>query len=92
MNLQVAMSTTMAIRCDETLGLRNKLTRAMFCSVVMGKNLMFFSPPEKLYEFNMTPETEVEDFDHHIENVPYATILYHSSFLPLFQNSHHVFC
>jgi hypothetical protein len=37
----------MAIRCDEKLGLRNKLTRAMFCSVVAEKNWMFFSPPEK---------------------------------------------
>jgi hypothetical protein len=43
------------------------------------------------YKFNMSPETEVDDFDHHIENVPYATILYHPSFLLLFHNSHHVF-
>jgi hypothetical protein len=35
-------SATMAIRCDETLGLRNKPKRAMFCSVVAGKKLGFF--------------------------------------------------
>jgi hypothetical protein len=39
----MATSASMAIRIDESLGLRNKLTRAMFCSVVAGKkNLMFF--------------------------------------------------
>jgi hypothetical protein len=43
------------------------------------------------YEFNMSPEMEVDDFDHHVKNVPYATILYHPSFLPLFHNSHHAF-
>ena len=33
----------MAIRINEPLGLLNKITRAMFCSVVAGKyNLMFF--------------------------------------------------
>ena len=35
------------------------------------------------YEFNANYETEVDEFDHHVENVPYATILYHPSFLPL---------
>ena len=30
----MVMSATMAIRCVETLGLWNKLTSAMFCSVV----------------------------------------------------------
>jgi hypothetical protein len=43
------------------------------------------------YKINASPETEVEDFDHHVENVPYATILYHPTFLPLFHHSHHVF-
>ena len=44
------------------------------------------------YEFNANYEKEVDEFHHHVENVPYATILYHPSFLPLFHNSHHVFC
>jgi hypothetical protein len=44
-----------------------------------------------LYKFNANYETEVDEFHHHVENVPYATILYHPSFLPLFHNSHHVF-
>ena len=39
-------SATMAIRIDESLGLRNKLTRTMFCSVVAGKKLDIFFPPE----------------------------------------------
>jgi len=43
----MALIASMAIRIDELLGLWNKLTRAMFCSVVAGKNLMFFFPPEK---------------------------------------------
>jgi hypothetical protein len=43
------------------------------------------------HKINASPETEVEDFDHHVENVPYATILYHPTFLPLFHLSHHVF-
>ncbi len=47
---------------------------------------------ESTYEFNVNCETEVDEFHHHVENVPYATILYHPSFLPLFHTSHHVFC
>jgi hypothetical protein len=46
---------------------------------------------KKRYKFNTNYETEVDEFHHHVENVPYATILYHPSFLPLFHNSHHVF-
>jgi len=39
----MAMSASMAIRINESLGLLNKITRAMFCFVVAGKNsLMFF--------------------------------------------------
>jgi hypothetical protein len=45
----------------------------------------------KAYKFNANYETEVDEFHHHVENVLYATILYHPSFLPLFHNSHHVF-
>ena len=37
----------MAIRCDETLGVRNKLTRAMFCSVVTGEKLNVFFTARK---------------------------------------------
>ena len=38
----------MAIRINESLGLLNKITRAVFCSVVAGKyNLMFFFFAEK---------------------------------------------
>ena len=40
-------STMMAIRCDETLGLGNKLTRAMFCSVVARKKLDVFFTTRK---------------------------------------------
>jgi hypothetical protein len=43
----MVLSAMMAVRCDESLGLWNKLTRAMFCSVVAGKKLEVFSPPEK---------------------------------------------
>ncbi len=47
------MSTiaTMAIIQNEMLGLWNKSTRAMFCSVVAGKKLDVFSPSEKLQMF-----------------------------------------
>jgi hypothetical protein len=39
----------MAIRIDESLGLRNKLARVMFSMVVAGRrNLMFFFPQKKL--------------------------------------------
>jgi hypothetical protein len=44
----MASSASMAIRIDESLALRSKLTRAMFSSVAAGKrNLIFFFPPKK---------------------------------------------
>jgi hypothetical protein len=40
----MATSALMAIRINDSLGLRRKLTRVMFCSVVAGKkHFMFFS-------------------------------------------------
>ncbi len=40
---RMATSASMAIRINESLGLRNKLTRAMFCSLVAGnKTCCFF--------------------------------------------------
>jgi len=38
----MASIALMAIKTDESLGLPKKFTRAMFCSVVAEKNLMFF--------------------------------------------------
>jgi hypothetical protein len=40
----MATSALMAIRINDSLGLRRKLTRVMYCSVVAGKkHFMFFS-------------------------------------------------
>ncbi len=43
----MATIMTMAIRKNETLGLRNKLTHVLFCSVVAGKKLDVFFPARK---------------------------------------------
>ena len=45
----------MTIRCDEMLGLRNKLTRAMFCSVVAGKKLDVFFTPRQAVDARWDP-------------------------------------
>ena len=58
---------------------------------IKNKMLCCYDRYGRLPVINASPETEVEDFDHHVENVPYATILYHPTFFPLFHHSHHVF-
>jgi hypothetical protein len=40
-------SAMMAIRCDEMIDLWNKITRAMFCSVVVKKKLDVFFTARK---------------------------------------------
>ncbi len=43
----MASIASMAIRIDESLALRSKLTRAMFSSVAAGKRNLIFFPAKK---------------------------------------------